>query len=293
MLFDRFVFVLHLLFCYNWFLLGSQLSLYIQYIPIISLIATNFSISIITLYQLQTVIHRKSIKDHEKWETIVWCCVHMALSMIIIADWLQLANIVVLGLVAGIILSGIIIIVGTCACYVIMLNGQDWIAHIHLTCISFWVMAQYMQIRLPSDDLNYVTTMPVILMAILRILELMEDFATVATITRELILWAVCCTLHIACDLGHMTKLTFFWGTAITVLLLIFSSKLFGRTLFMVALPFVLIAFCLYICYQRLKGIDTNRAVRTVTVMYEEWTAEPNPIPLDEEYIDDDFHERL
>ena len=101
MLFDRFVFVLHLLFCYNWFLLGTQLSLSIGYIPIISLLATLSSISIVTGYQLQTILHHGALKQHEKWETMIWCCVHISLTMLIIADWLQLANIVVIGLMAG------------------------------------------------------------------------------------------------------------------------------------------------------------------------------------------------
>jgi len=293
MLFDRFVFVLHLLFCYNWFLLGTQLSVTIGYIPIISLLATLSSISIVTGYQLQTILKRGALKQHEKWETIIWCCVHISLTMLIIADWLQLANIVVIGLMAGVLLTGIIIVVGTCACYVIMLDGQDWIPHIHLTCISFWVMAQYMQIRLPSEDLNYITTMPVVLMAILRMVEMIEESDTAGTIIREGIVWIACIVMHIICDQGHMSKLTFFWGTAVTVLLLIVSNKLFTRALFMMALPFVLIAFCLYIFYKRIKGLAPYTAVRTVTVMYDDWTAEPNPIPLDEEYGANDFEGKL
>lgn len=291
MLFDRFIFVLYLLFCYNWFLLGSQYDLSLKYAPIISLLGTLSCICVITLLQLQTVVRQDAIKQHEKWETVVWSGIHMLLCILIIADGLEAANIVVIGLMVGILLTGIIIVVGTCACYVIMENGREWSGHVHLTCISFWVMAQFMSIRLPSGDFDYVTTAPVVLMALLRMMELFEENDSVFRILREAIVWIICIVLHIACH----DNLSFFWGTFVTVSFLIILNKYFYAALFMAALPLVSIVVLLYLLFKMPSGSSFERTLGSITKMYDAWTAEPELLPLDIRFDENenDFDEQL
>lgn len=289
MLFDRFIFVLYILFCYNWFLLGSQYELTLKYVPIISLLGTLSCICVITLLQLQTVVRQDAIKQHEKWETIVWSGIHMLLCILIIADGLEAANIVVIGLIIGILLTGIIIVVGMCACYVIMENGREWSGHVHLTCISFWIMVQFMSIRLPSPGFDYVTTAPVVLMALLRMLELCEGNDDVFRILREAFVWVICIVLHVLCT----AKLPFFWGTVVTVTFLIVFNRYFYAALFMAVLPLVSIVVLLYLVFKMPTGSSFERTLRSMTQMYDEWTAEPDILPLDVDFAEDDFDEQL
>ena len=295
MLFDRFIFVLYILFCYNWFLLGYLYDIWFAYVPIISLICTMISISVISLLQLQTVVRQDALKQHEKWETIIWSCVNMAFSILILSDALEIANIIVIGLLAGILLTGIVAVVGTCACYVIMLNGREWAAHVHLTCISFWVMVQYMTIRLPSEELNYISTVPVCLMFILRMVELFEDKTNLWSITKEGIVWIICIILHIFCETGHMSPLVFFWGTAITSTLLIIFNKYTSSIILAFSLPFVSSALAIYIAFKRFKGMSTHLIFKTITKIYDDWTKEPERLPFDIDivYGDEDFESPL
>lgn len=295
MLFDRFIFVLYILFCYNWFLLGYLYNTWFAYIPIISLICTMVSISIISLLQLQTVVRQDALKQHEKWETIIWSCINIAFSILILSDAFEIANIIVIGLLAGLLLTGIVTVVGTCACYVIMLNGKEWSAHVHLTCISFWVMAQYMTIRLPSQELNYVSTVPVCLMFILRMVELFEDKTKCLSVTIEGIVWIICILLHILCETGLVSKIVFFWGSTITSTFLIVFNKYTRSILLAFSLPCVSFALLIYATSKRCKGVSTHSIFKTVTEMYDEWTKEPERIPLDIEieYGGEDFEDRL
>ena len=123
MLFDRFVFVLYLLFCYNWFLLGYLYDSPIKYTPIILLTLSLTIVCFITLLQLQMIIHQKRFKQNEKWATIAWSVVHIILCLLLMVDGLEIANIIVVGMMAGMLLTAVIVVVGTCSCYVIMLNG--------------------------------------------------------------------------------------------------------------------------------------------------------------------------
>lgn len=295
MLFDRFIFVLYILFCYNWFLLGYLYSTWVAYIPIISLLCTMLSICIISLLQLQTVVRQDLLKQHEKWETITWSCVNMFFSILILSDALELANIIVIGLLTGILLTCIIVVVGTCACYVIMLNGKEWSAHVHLTCISFWVMTQYMTIRLPSNELNYVSTVPVCLMFILRMVELFEDKTKCYSMIKEALVWTICILLHILCETGHMSPIVFFWGTTISSLFLIIFNKYTKSIILAFTLPFVSSGIAVYMIWKRLNGMSTTKTFESITSMYDEWTKEPERIPFDIEiiYDDEDFDSPL
>jgi len=275
--------------------LGYLYNTWTTYIPIISLLCTMISICIISLLQIQTIVRLDALKQHEKWETIVWSCINIAFCGLILSDALEIANILVIGLLAGILLSSIVTVVGTCACYVIILNGREWLAHVHLTCISFWVMFQYMSIRLPLEELNYMTTVPVCLMFILRIVELLEDKTTVLSIIKESTIWTVCITLHILCETGQLTKFEFFWGTSITCSVLIILNKYTSSILLAFSLPCISSALVIYTSLKWCLGISTHRTFKTMTEMYDDWTKEPERLPLEIhiEYDGEDFDDRL
>ena len=196
MLFDRFVFVLYLLFCYNWFLLGYLYDSPIKYTPIILLTLSLTSICFITLLQLQLIIHHKRFKQNEKWATIAWSVVHIIICLLLMVDGLEIANIIVVGMMAGMLLTTVIVVVGTCSCYVIMLNGLEWYSHLHLTCICFWILVQFMSIRLPVIELSYTTTIPIVAMAILRGAESITGDCT-WYFMGECCMWCLCIILHI------------------------------------------------------------------------------------------------
>ena len=175
MLFDRFVFVLFLLFCYNWFLLGYLYDSSVKYTPIVIMVLSLCIVCIITLLQLQIIVKQKVLKLNEKWATIVWSLVHIVICLLLLSDGMELANILVIGMISGLLLTAIIVVVGTCSCYVIMLNGLEWYSHLHLTCICFWIVVQFMSIRLPATELQYTTTIPIVAMTILRFVEYVPE----------------------------------------------------------------------------------------------------------------------
>lgn len=292
MLFDRFVFVLYILFCYNWFLLGHIYNKWPSILIMVAMLATLITINIVTMFELQTIVKKSPFKKHEKWATVAWTSVYIILSGLIIADSLEAANILVIGLMIGLLLTAVILIVGTCACYVIMLNGKEWYSHIHMTCISFWVMAQFWSIRLPSEQLIYLGTVPIVIMAILRFVYLFDyslDFRTFG----EILSWFVCIILHIICDFGSLEKETFLWGTCITITCLILANKHTKAIAFMFALPFVTVALGIYMCAVREKGQTFQNTLDNAKRAYDEYTQEPDLLPLDINPEDEDFQTRL
>lgn len=260
----------------------------IKDLPVWSMLLSMGVVCIITLFQLQTVIHEKQFKQHEKWATIAWASIQILLCILFITDGLEAANIIFIGLVAGIILSIVIVVVGTCACYVIMLNGNQWYPHIHLTCICFWTVIQYMSIRLPSDELHYMTTVPVVLMCVLRATD-WSEIGCNRTAIGELFIWCICIVLHLFCDNDGMTKLTFLWGASLSVTALIMVNRYASSIIVMALLP---VFFCVSVVYI-LRGLLHHKKYQTsfneVCSMYDKWTAEPENIPLDLEYGDEDF----
>jgi len=292
MLFDRFVFVLYVLFCYNWFLLGYIYNIWPAIFPMIAMIMSLTTVSVVSMLQLQTIIRETPFKQHEKWATLTWATVHIILSSLIIADSFEAANILVIGLMIGLLLTGVIVVVGTCACYVIMLNGKEWYAHIHMTCISFWVMAQFWSIRLPSDQLNYLGTAPIIMMAILRIVSTIE-YAIDGRFCAEIVAWIVCIALHLIGDQGGLQKETFLWGTCITVTVLILLNKHVKAIAFMFALPFVTLALGIYFLLSRKRGQSFRCMLDNARRAYDDYTKEPDLLPLDVEFGAEDFDEKL
>jgi hypothetical protein len=294
MLFDRFIFVLYLLFSYNWFLLGYEYDSGLKYAPIAILLLSLCIVSVITLMQLQFVVKQTRFQSHEIWATVLWSFVHITICILILCDAMELANILVIGMILGLLLSVVIITVGTCSCYVIMLNGIEWYSHLHLTCISFWILIQFMDVRLPSTELHYTSTVAIISMFILRMVEAYFHFMD-NNVIIEAILWSTCIALHIIYDTNGMTKLTFFWGTTVTLAGLIVFNKYLFAALTMISLPFIIIPIFVYIVYRWKHGSTFEHTFKDLTKIYEHWTATPQPeiLPFEIEETEEDWQQSL
>lgn len=287
MLLERFVFVTYLLFCYVSFLLGLQYESGVAYVPLILSSMTLCGIIIVCSLQLQLIIEKKVLTDNDKWSTITWSTVHICIHCILFLDGLEFTNILVVLCLYGILLTMIIFVVGTCACYVIMQNSRSWYAHIYLTCICFWVFVQFMSLRTPDSitEQSYMSTIPIIAMAVMRIVEDIEY----GGMTKEIILWILCVVLHIMYENHGMTHTQFLWGVWVT---LFFISCKEARNFGMLfALPFVLLPFFWYITF---KCQQYEQSVHDLMEKYDNLFGDDDniPLPLDEP-DDDNWEERL
>ena len=243
------------------------------------------------MLELQTIFKKNPLTGRQKWATIAWSTVHIILSLLIFADSIEAANILVIGMLIGLLLSFVILVVSTCACYVIILNGNEWYSHVHLTCISFWVMAQFWSIRLPSDELKYLATVPVIMMAILRFIEQIKYVWTIKDI-GEMAAWFICIILHIFCDFELLEKTPFLWGTAITITILIILNKHMSSIIVIAGLPFTTLGLLIYLAYLHEHTETFNDTITKAKLAYEQYIQEPDIIPFE---VDDeeDFSQPL
>ena len=290
MLFDRFIFVLYILFNYIWFLIGYEYDSPLKYTPIILLFLSLGMTCIITLLQIQIILKQYRFKSHEIWATVLWSVIHMFICVLIIADALEMANILVIGMISGLLLTAIIITVGTCSCYVIMLNGEEWYAHVHLTCISFWILVQFMNVRLPSSELHYTTSVPIACMALLRMVEFYFEGFDRKTIL-EALLWVICIFLHVFSESGGMTKLTFLWGSVVTLIGIIIFNKYVFASITIISLPFIAIPICFYVLEKKRQGVAFEKTFQQLSNLYEKWTAVPENehLPFETEETDEDW----
>ena len=137
MLFERFVFVLYLLFMYAWFLLGTLYDTDWRFVPLFAIHSTLVSVIVVTLFQLQRIVKHDVDSHADRWSTVAWSAVHIFIPALFMMDGLEWVNVMVVLAIAGFGLTMMIFVVGVCSCYVIILNGRDWAPHIHLTCITF------------------------------------------------------------------------------------------------------------------------------------------------------------
>lgn len=292
MLFERFVFVLYILFSYSWFLLGTLYNTPVRYVPIIALFLSLCSIVIVTLFQLQRLARRQSMSNSDRWATIVWSLVHLMLSLCLFADALELTNILVIFCIIAIIITVVIATVATCACYVIILDSDDWRPHVHLACICFWMLIQFMTLRLPIDEFQYVTVIPVVLMWVLR---MCEHFET--TITRNAVLecslFVVVILLHVLLNTGLLSAPVFYWGVVSTVCALILTGRHLQELLTVIVLPFFVLVLGLYLGFYRMRGIPTRNNLREILRMYDEMTSHELVLTLDGSDDEDNWDERL
>ncbi len=295
MLFERFVFVMYILFSYSWFLLGTIYDTSFRYVPIIALILSLCSIIVVTLFQLQKITRRELLSESDRWSTIVWCIVHIILSICLIADAFELTNVLVIVCIMAIVITIALTTVAICACYVIMLDSDDYRPHVHLSCICFWMSIQYMALRLPIVEFKYVTTIPVVLMWILRLSKHFEDGILYKDSIVENFLFLIITLLHLFSNIGILNAPMFYWGIVTTVCAIIFIGHHVRELLTVIILPIFLLILVIYLCINRLRGISTYRNIKKITDIYDEMTSvelELN-LPFEEDENEYDWTEPL
>lgn len=291
MLFDRFVFVLYILFSYSWFLLGSVYESPFRFVPIVGMAFSLLSICLVTLFQLQTLVRRKQLIESDRWSTMTWSAVHVMLCVMLCLDGLEWTNVLILFCIAGIFVTLVITTVAICSCYVILQNSDtdDWSPHVHLTCICFWVLVHYMVLRLPSEELQYTTTIPVVLMGMLRVSDHLEDCSWSAF--AECCLFAIAIVLHVCRDSGVISPVVFFWGTTVSVCLMILFSKSQVALVLVILLPLLVVPLGVFVVIQCLRGVSTTQTLASLLQTYDEMTVEELVLPLD--MIEVNWEERL
>lgn len=285
MLFDRFIFVLYLVLGYVWFLLGTLYETPYRYMSIISMMASLLAIIVISLCQLQILIQQDKLETNDKWSTITWCCTHLILCGMFCLDGLEWTNIVVIFGLCGLLMTTTILIVASCACFVIMKNGEDWYAHIYLVCVMFWVLVQYMDVRLPSN-FSAITTMPVILMACIRLVE--------HTTILQLVLWTLGLSLHILRDTDILTQETFYW--TLSVVIVVMTLRHYKPLFLIITLPFMLLSWTFYVLCLQMRGVPMRESMLFWVEFYNDIMfkdLETVVIPLDVEIDEENWDERL
>lgn len=286
MLFDRFIFVLYILFGYIWFLLGTLYETPYRYLSIVSMMISLMTIVVISLYQLQILINQDRLDTNDKWSTIAWSCAHLFLCSIFCLDGLEWANAVIIFGLCGLIMTVAILVVSSCACFVIMKNGEDWHAHVHLVCIMFWVIVQYMDIRLPSEEFQFMTALPIALMTCVRFVE--QPGAC------QMLLWCITLVFHILRDQHIMGQFEFYW--LLTFVIIVMSTVNIKSILIITGLPFAVLPTLLYICLKKICGTPARDSIISVVKLYNEvMTKELDLVvlPFDQEFNEEDWSERL
>ena len=292
MLFERFVFVLYLLFMYAWFLLGTLYDTDWRFVPLFAIHSTLVSVIVVTLFQLQRIVKHDVDSHADRWSTVAWSAVHIFIPALFMMDGLEWVNVMVVLAIAGFGLTMMIFVVGVCSCYVIILNGRDWAPHIHLTCITFWVLVQYMSVRLPMDGLLYVTTVPSVAMAALRVYENVEDGADVWSVI-EWVLWCCCILFHVFLDTGVWSARTFYWCLLTVICIMTTMSRHVSKLVTLCVLPFALVPLGLYTCLRYAQGYRSVDIGGEISKLYDVLTAAKPMEPLEISEEEDDFNARL
>lgn len=292
MLFDRFIFVLYILSSYAWFLLGMHYHSDAKCIPLISMLLSLSCVIIISLFEIQKLfLQEKIVSSADRWSTILWSIVHIILCLLMLLDGLEYINPMLVFALAGLVLSIVVMTVMTCSCHVILRNSHSWTPHIHLTCISFWVVMQYISIRFPDAPMEWMTTPPIVCMTIIRVFEWSQDrYMDIF----EAILWILCCVFHICYDTGQLPRLSLYWTMVVAVFVMGLLTKHHTDLLLFVTIPIIALPILMYLCVARLTGLQYSEAVERILEKYEEMMKEPDIdlIPLDVPE-DDDWDERI
>jgi len=286
MLFDRFIFVLYVLFHYAWFLLGTLYQQELRYCSLVSLACSLLVVIVISLFQLQTIVKQQTLETSDKWSGISWSIVHMTICIIFIVDGLEWANPLVVFGIAGLLMSVVIVVVGGCACFVIMQNGTDWHAHVHLTCVSFWIIIQYMILRMPEIQFQYITVIPIALMTLVRITE-------AGISKKELCGWFLCCLMHVFYDIRWFSPQLFFWTIVGIIMLMVFQN---AKTILLITiLPFALLAIAIYVCIKSMQRHPLNILSDNIYHMYNDMIPDDSlaVLPFDFTNDEDNWDERL
>lgn len=283
MLFERFVFVLYVLAMYTWFLAGLAADSSYRVIPLILMFASLFSVIFITMLQLQTMLRQKRMFSGDKWSTVVWSFVHILLSGLFMLDTFEYTNVlVVLGL-AGIMMTIVIFIVSTCACFVIIRDSLQWQAHLHLTCICFWVLTQYMTLRISTPNAHVVTSIPIICMCMLRLGEHIEHACSIQS-CMEFFLWVLCIALHVAHEYGQVSSFVFFISCAVVIVTISLLTRYTGHLFLIAAMPLILLSLFVYAVYKRKDHHSWDETMNDIMTVYDDiMTGSTERLPLDED----------
>lgn len=291
MLFDRFIFVIYLLFTYSWFLLGMHYDTEIRFVSLVSMICSLSCVVVISMCQIQKLFMSNRSSSADRWSTILWSMVHLVLSSLMLLDGLEYINPMVVFALSGVVLSIVVITVGTCSYHVIMRNSHSWTPHIHLTCISFWAVMQYVSLRFPQAPMTWMTTPPVICMAIVRIFEWYEDRILNK---KEAVVWFACCLIHILYDTGVIPQTLLYWGMASTVSAMCILMGHQVDLLLFITVPILVLPLAIYVCVEFLTGFKCVENLSDIIKMYEDMVQEPTiehiPLELPEEQY---WEERL
>jgi len=279
MLFDRFIFVLYVLFTYSWFLLGESYKSPLRFVPIVSMICSLFAVMIVSMFQLQTYFSRmRHVSSADRWSTIMWSGVHVLMAVHFVLDGVEVVNTLVIFGLIGLLLTAIIVSVSVCSCYVIIRNSSSWCAHIHLTCICVWVAVQYMAIRIPEVPIGFMTTLPVVCMGCVRVFEWVESNSFD---WKESLMWVICIVLHALRDLEWIPTLTLQWGMVITVMLMVVTSQHILSLFILVAAPFMVFPVMIYVLGVRCTGEHLRVSLTRIIKTYEEFVFEEAPLKVE------------
>ena len=289
MLFDRFVLVLYVMFNYSWLLLGVFYDSPIRILPLTSLLFSMLSVIIVSLFQLQTIVQQQVGDEDDRWSTISWASVHLCLCTLFLIDTLELANTLAIFLVAGIFITFTTFAVMIMSCKIIANGSNVWIPHVHLTCVCFWILVNYLYASLPIN-LPFMTFVPVVLMFVLRLYEQNPLIYK----CMESLLFIIAIVLHICFDLKQITAEHFYQLVVIIIIIMIIVSGELKRIFTIFSLPFLLCGLFIYSLFAMLSG--QTPTIQQLTERYNEFVNENDDLivlPLDGEDIEDNWDEHL
>jgi hypothetical protein len=249
MLFDRFVLVLYVMFNYSWLLLGVFYDSPIRILPLTSLLFSMLSVIIVSLFQLQTIVQQQVGDEDDRWSTISWASVHLCLCTLFLIDTLELANTLAIFLVAGIFITFTTFAVMIMSCKIIANGSNVWIPHVHLTCVCFWILVNYLYASLPIN-LPFMTFVPVVLMFVLRLYE--QNLLIYKCM--ESLLFFIALVIHISFDLKLITAEHFYLLIVIIISIMTVVSREFKSIFTIFSLPFLLCGLFIYSFFAMLSG---------------------------------------
>jgi len=279
MLFERFVFVLYVLVMYTWFLAGVASNSEYRVIPLSMMILSLLSVIVVTLLQLQTVVRQSSMFSGDRWSTVAWAAVHIVLSGLFVLDTFEYTNVLLTLGLAACLMTIVMFAVATCACFVILRDSREWQPHLHLACICFWVLTQYMLLRTSGPNIYIVTAIPVVCMFLLRLGEHIEHGCS-AVAVLECVLWLVAIVLHVAHEFDWISSFVFFVTCAVVLVTMALLTRHAVHLILFAALPLVLV----FLVVAAVCNRSWNNTLQQIMSMYDDMTAAPTErLPLDEQ----------
>jgi hypothetical protein len=152
---------------------------------------------------------------------------------------------------------------------------------------------QFMTLRLPIVEFQYVTTIPVVLMWMLRMSEYFEEGTLTKYSAIESLLFLVAVLLHVFLNNSVLTAPIFYWGIVMTVCAIILIARHLQELVTVILLPFFLLILGLYLALYQMRGISTRTTLREIVRMYDSMTSQELVLTLDGSDDEDNWDERL